>query len=219
MVRDTSTGGTTHCIGATDAILRHKYGAAIEPSLNPAHSVEILFRHHKGDQVRQGTVIRHYRSGESDLCPVIAAETCLRVRTRWLSSGRRLDLFLTSVSAPSTVKKSEVSKITKQAARTQGAAPKDYSSHSMRIGGACSLLAAGKSEPVIRLMGRWASWCFSVYTRLRPGMLRDVAESWTLELRRTRFRTRVVSTTGGLRGVCRSLVFLSYQSGRLCAGH
>jgi hypothetical protein len=33
-----------------------------------------------------------------------------------------------------------------------GLSPKDYSSHSLRIGGACALLAAGKSDLFIRLM-------------------------------------------------------------------
>ncbi|KAF1775964.1 hypothetical protein GQ600_25955 [Phytophthora cactorum] len=43
--------------------------------------------------------------------------------------------------------------------------------------GACALLAAGKSDLVIQLMGRWPSWDFLVYTRLQPGMIRDAASS------------------------------------------
>lgn len=58
-----------------------------------------------------------------------------------------------------------------------GQTPKDYFTHSLRIDGACALLEAGKSDLVIRLMGRWSRWCFSVYTRLRPGMIRDAASS------------------------------------------
>ncbi|ETM97690.1 hypothetical protein PPTG_24862, partial [Phytophthora nicotianae INRA-310] len=154
VARDSSTGGTTHCIKAVDVILRNRHGVIIEPGSVAAHSVEILYRSHKGDQVRQGTVIRHYRSGESHLCPVIAAETCLRVRPRWLHGGRRLGPFLTSVNATSTIKKSEVAILIKQVARTQGLDPSNYACHSMRIGGACALLAAGKRETVIRLMGR-----------------------------------------------------------------
>ncbi|KAG6943166.1 hypothetical protein JG688_00017747, partial [Phytophthora aleatoria] len=50
----------------------------IEPGKCYANSVEIQFRPHKGDQVRPGTTAHHYRSGESILCPVVAAETCLR---------------------------------------------------------------------------------------------------------------------------------------------
>ncbi|EGZ08979.1 hypothetical protein PHYSODRAFT_416719, partial [Phytophthora sojae] len=68
-----------------------------------------------------------------------------------------------------------VAKLIKEAAKSMGLSPKDYSCHSLRIGGACALLAAGNSDLVIRLMGRWSSWCFTVYTRLQPGMLRDAA--------------------------------------------
>ena len=44
---------------------------------------------------------------------------------------------------------------------------KDHmSSHSCRIGGATALAAAGFSEEQIRLLGRWVSDCFRIYTRL-----------------------------------------------------
>ena len=60
----------------------------------------------------------------------------------------------------------------------QNRSPSDGSSQEgLRIGGACALLAAGKSDLVIRLMGRWSSWCFTVYTRLRPGMIPDAASA------------------------------------------
>ena len=32
--------------------------------------------------------------------------------------------------------------------------------NSIRIGGACALLAAGYDDTVIKVMSRWASWCF-----------------------------------------------------------
>ncbi|KAG6944315.1 hypothetical protein JG687_00017935, partial [Phytophthora cactorum] len=56
----------------------NRHGKMIEPGECYAILVEIQFRPHKGDQVRQGTTAHHYRSGESILCPVVAAETCLR---------------------------------------------------------------------------------------------------------------------------------------------
>jgi hypothetical protein len=151
---DSSTGGTTHCIKAVDVILRDRHGDVAEPGSGSANSVDILFRSHKGDQVRQGNRIRHDRSGQSILCPVIAAETCLQVRNHWQRSGTRLGPYLTSVSQRDIIKKATVARIIKQAAQTQGADPAEYSTHLMRIGGACALLAAGKSETVIRLMGR-----------------------------------------------------------------
>ncbi|KAG2901263.1 hypothetical protein PC117_g21782 [Phytophthora cactorum] len=78
------------------------------------------------------------------LYPVLAAQDCLRVRKE-------------------TIKKAQVANLIKNAAKNMGLSQKDYSCHWLRTGGVCALLAAGKSDLVIRLMGRWSSWCFSVY--------------------------------------------------------
>eukprot|EP00644_Phytophthora_capsici_P016071 jgi/Phyca11/115152/e_gw1.28.579.1 len=169
-------GGTSHCVKAVDVVLRDRFGRSTEPGSGDVTSVEIIYRSHKGDPTRQGNTIRHYRSGLQGLCPVEAAELCLLVRSRWLNQGKQLGSFLTSVSRTKTINKTTVAKAIKKAAKATGADPQEYSTHSLRIGGACALLAAGKSELVIKLMGRWSSWCFSVYTRLRPGMLKDVAQ-------------------------------------------
>ncbi|ETN01502.1 hypothetical protein PPTG_17227 [Phytophthora nicotianae INRA-310] len=109
--------------------------------------------------------------------PRAAAQGCLRVSAKWVNEGVKLGPYITSVSPGETTKKLRVSQLIKGTAPGLGLNPKDYSSHSLRIGGACALLAAGKSDLVIRLMGRWSSWCFIVYTRLKPGMIRDVASS------------------------------------------
>ena len=42
----------------------------------------------------------------------------------------------------------------------------DYGAHSLRIGGATAALAAGVDPSVIRLLGRWSSDCYEIYTRL-----------------------------------------------------
>ncbi|KAG2996331.1 hypothetical protein PC120_g21518 [Phytophthora cactorum] len=75
---------------------------------------------------------------------LLAAQDCLRVRRE-------------------TIKKAQVANLIKNAAKNMGLSQKDYSCHWLRTGGVCALLAAGKSDLVIRLMGRWSSWCFSVY--------------------------------------------------------
>ncbi|KAE8913941.1 hypothetical protein PF002_g18196 [Phytophthora fragariae] len=62
----------------------------------------------------------------------------------------------------------QVANLIKLSAAGVGLPRPDYSTHSLRIGGACALLTAGKSDLGIRLLGRWASWCFTVYTKLRP---------------------------------------------------
>jgi hypothetical protein len=167
----------THCVKAHNVIIRNKYGKQTTHDDPDGHSVEILFESHKGDRVGQGTTVRHYKSSHSDLCPVAAAQDCLKVRAEWIRSGRRLGPYLTATGPATTIKKQAVASAIKNAAHQMGLAKKDYSTHSLRIGGACALLAAGKSDLVIRLMGRWSSWCFTVYTRLRPGMIPDAASA------------------------------------------
>ncbi|RLN31497.1 hypothetical protein BBJ28_00019634 [Nothophytophthora sp. Chile5] len=156
---DRSTGTTrTHCVKAHNVILRNESGNQVDASASEAHSVEILFESHKGDRIAQGTTVRHYRPEHSALCPVVAAQQCLRIRAKWIAEKVALGPYLTSVSRTSTIKKNVVAKLIKDAARRMALSTKDFSCHSLRIGGACALLAAGKSDLVIRLMGRWSSW-------------------------------------------------------------
>ena len=46
-----------------------------------------------------------------------------------------------------------------------GEDPSEFSTHSLRIGGATALFAAGATETVIRTMGRWSSDIYRLYTR------------------------------------------------------
>jgi len=43
--------------------------------------------------------------------------------------------------------------------------PSQFGTHSLRIGGATALFAAGADETVIRTMGRWSSDCYRLYVR------------------------------------------------------
>ena len=165
----------TNGIKADNVVLRNVYGVVIESPYTNAESVEILFECHKGDKVAQGTSLRHYRSKDTTLCPVDAAVRCLEARRRAMEEGAKLGGFLTSTSTNSTITKRSIADLIKKAATNLGYDPRQYSTHSLRIGGACALLASGQGELVIKLLGRWSSWCFSVYTRLRPGMLRTMA--------------------------------------------
>lgn len=46
-----------------------------------------------------------------------------------------------------------------------GENPTEFGTHSLRIGGATAMFAAGASETVIRTMGRWSSDCYRLYVR------------------------------------------------------
>jgi hypothetical protein len=133
---DRSTGNVrVHCVKAANVILRDHTENQVGPEEVDAVSVEVIFESHKGDRVAQGTTVRHYKSHHAHLCPVAAARKCLRVRTQWLSMGRKLGPYLTSVSTSRTIKKTEVAKLTKTAAAAMGLPRTDYSTHSLRIGG------------------------------------------------------------------------------------
>ncbi|RLN89745.1 hypothetical protein BBJ28_00016058, partial [Nothophytophthora sp. Chile5] len=150
---DRSTGTTrTHCVKAHNVILRYESGNQVDASASEAHSVEILFESHKGDRIAQGTTVRHYRSEHSAVCPVVAAQQCLRIRAKWIAEKVALGPYLTSVSRTSTIEKNVVAKLIKDAARRMALSPKDFSCHSLRNGGACALLASGKSVLVIRMV-------------------------------------------------------------------
>lgn len=49
--------------------------------------------------------------------------------------------------------------------RAVGENPDEFATHSMRIGGATALFAAGANETVIRTMGRWSSDLHRLYVR------------------------------------------------------
>ena len=49
--------------------------------------------------------------------------------------------------------------------RSEGEDPSQFGTHSLRIGGATALFAAGADETVIRTMGRWSSDCYRLYVR------------------------------------------------------
>ena len=55
--------------------------------------------------------------------------------------------------------------------------PSDYSSHSLRIGGATMLAAAGFTDSEIMLLGRWNSNCFRMYTRTVRATVRRAAQA------------------------------------------
>jgi hypothetical protein len=48
-----------------------------------------------------------------------------------------------------------------------------FGAHSLRIGGATAALAAGVSPSLIRLLGRWSSDVYEIYTRLCLGSALD----------------------------------------------
>jgi hypothetical protein len=61
----------------------------------------------------------------------------------------------------------------KEIAKRRGLDPKRYKLHSLRVGGASTLAAAGKPDHFIQKMGRWKSLAFLGYIRLAVSTIND----------------------------------------------
>ena len=77
--------------------------------------------------------------------------------------GANIPLFRSPNGSP--FKYEYVNKLVKLLMRTIGEDEDAFSTHSLRIGGATALFAAGASPTVIRTMGRWSSDCYRLYVR------------------------------------------------------
>ena len=59
----------------------------------------------------------------------------------------------------------DIRDVVKQVAVAAGENPEDFGAHSLRIGGATALFAAGADPIHIKTMGRWSSDCWRLYVR------------------------------------------------------
>ena len=125
-----------------------------------ATMVGITLKGAKNNQYGRNEVRIQHKTGDKVLCPVVAA--------RWIKHAAKY--FGTGVDEPalSTGHGNGVSavwiiKILKSLAKSMGLNPQDYSSHSVRIGGATILLNTGCNPLIIKLLGRWLSNCFEEY--------------------------------------------------------
>lgn len=143
------------------------------PHFGSAEYVTIKFLHSKADQIGRGDVIRHKRSGCPILCPVLAAA---RAKTaRWSlhqSNGLALGGALSA-----GIKAQRIGAIIKSVAKSFRKNPSDYALHSIRIGGATAMFSAGLDSLVIKLAGRWSSWCVELYTRIGEGAMDHAAKA------------------------------------------
>ena len=134
--------------------------------------VGLLLRGAKNNQYGREERRFQFVSGDDVLCPVLAV--------RWIKSaalhfGTRMDQPATSMGSTRGLSVSVVVKWLKSAATSLGANPANYSSHSLRIGGATTLLNQQCSPLVIKLLGRWMSNCFESYPVLLPAGSRGLS--------------------------------------------
>ncbi|POM72517.1 Hypothetical protein PHPALM_10756 [Phytophthora palmivora] len=114
----------------------------------------------KNNQFGREEVRYHDKSGDANICPVIAA--------RWIVKGARAfgttpELPALSTGSGAGISARELANTIKSAARKSGVDPDRFSTHSVRIGGATALLNAGADRLAIKVMGRWLSSAFEEY--------------------------------------------------------
>ena len=127
--------------------------------LEQADELVIFIRSSKTDQTRKGARRNAYKTG-SLLCPVVAAAKVMRLRQ---SMGAADDDPFLAYGHKQMLTRKTVTEVLRWAARDLGQVEANFASHSLRIGGASTMLACGYSEEYIRRQGRWQSYCWRQY--------------------------------------------------------
>lgn len=157
------TAPTSYSI--TDGVTFSTNDVQISPDLS---AMIIFIKASKTDPFKSGCSLR-ISSTNNRFCPVNALQVYLHSRSQSLvcpmfvfSDGsfltrQRITSFLSNVLHETNL-----------------------NTHSFRIGGATALAAAGFSDALIQVIGRWSSDCFKKYIRLSPNTLRSYPSAMCL---------------------------------------
>ena len=136
--------------------------------------VDVHFDSHKGDRYKKGCTVRLGKVDDPMLCPIKAI--------RWIQKGRDYlglrnidNSRVSEVGKGVVIHRQKVINRIKKVARSQGMDSSRFSGHSLRVGGATQLMAAGFDAEVIKLIGRWKSDCYTAYLHLNPSLAETVA--------------------------------------------
>ncbi|ETK92182.1 hypothetical protein L915_04409 [Phytophthora nicotianae] len=144
-----------YCLKASNAYFSDKDGKAVKYAL--ATSVTIGLEGAKNDQYGRGAWRTMHASGDPVICPLLGLYNIIQARR---DLKMRSEPHLCGNPSARTV-----SKALKRIAVRAGVSPRAYVTHSIRIGGATTLVAGGADRLSIKLLGRWASDCFEEYPR------------------------------------------------------
>jgi hypothetical protein len=124
----------------------------------------------KTDVFSEGVDVVVYANG-SNLCPVSWLRAVMSLAPR---KAPDTPVFQNSLGSPLSYASYQrfIARLCKRANLTGG---KAFSTHSLRIGGATSLIALGFDTAVVKLLGRWKSEAFQVYVRIDEAIHRRVS--------------------------------------------
>jgi integrase len=153
-------------IAVTDAT------GAITKNARLTTTVHIRLRGSKTNQ--QGSQRLLNRSGHPFLCPVFGALCLLRARAN-LPGEIPAAMFINNKGKPDCVTGEVITALIRRAAAALGSEPGEFSTHSLRAGGATHMYRAGVDTLTIQFHGRWASDTFKQYTRLYKQSVQGLA--------------------------------------------
>ena len=130
-----------------------------EDILRRPEGYHIIIKASKTDPFRHGATVKLTSSGDNTLCAVTALDHLLAV-----SPSRQGLVFHFENRTP--LNRRHLNTLIRELATRTGICPRQYSSHSFRIGAASTAAAAGLPDWRIQALGRWSSNCYQRYIRL-----------------------------------------------------
>lgn len=138
--------------------------AFFHASGDPAVHARVRMRKRKDLTVLRGKQSEVVLAGGGSIFDPVAALQAWVRRRRELGLPDDGPLFCTPAGVSITV--SQVRDVVRSVMAAAGRDPALFGAHSLRIGGASAALAAGVPPALIRLMGRWSSDVYEIYTRM-----------------------------------------------------
>jgi hypothetical protein len=157
-----------YCVKLANVFFTDARGSKVHAAI--ATSVTMGLEGAKNDQYGRGSWRTMHRSGDSQLCPVLGLKHILKARQNLVTSATN------SVFLCLDLESSTVANALKATAETVGVPAANYSTHSLRIGGATALLAGRADSLSIKLLGRWMSNCYEQYPVQAAAATRDLAQ-------------------------------------------
>jgi hypothetical protein len=139
-----------HCLSGEDLWCTDSGGVRTE-TISAMVSVNIRVTSSKTDQLGVGVVRRLSLSGDPVLCPVRAAVWIMQAR------GQAPKILPLASLGDQCIRYTDLAQAMKAGARRVGLPPSEFSTHSLRAGGATYLSASGVETEVIMALGRWKS--------------------------------------------------------------
>ena len=139
------------------------------PSFDNPNRMEVTVKNSKGDPFRNGCVLKVVANG-SDTCPVTLMKRWLVIRG---GAGGKGALF--KLNSGKLLTRSVLQKWMRSALTLAGYVGEEHSCHSLRAGGAESLVATGFDSSVIQVMGRWQSNAFLLYLKISDAVRKEAS--------------------------------------------